>query len=355
MAQSNFWESITETAANAGKAIGNAASQATKAAAETAANAGTSVSTAAFQATLAATDMLKKGENSNPQQPLDLAQVPESDRIYFYGALFAIATADGSLDKEEMDLIFGIMDLEGMSESAKRKVQSYMIEPPPLEECLEALSTADEKLRFGLMVNLIDTALANGEIDPNEKKAIKLAQVELGVTTQQVEAIKKFVIEMRRIRDRGLDDNQAADAAKTAAAGLSTVGVPIAAVYFSGSVIGLSAAGITSGLAALGLGFGMVPGIGVAVLLGAGIFGGVSQLLDTGDTRAKDEEMRKRERKAQLVIQNLQGALNQLIERIDNLQKAAADAETNREAIRILTEKMRYLQQLLAKRKQAQV
>ncbi len=355
MAQSNFWESITETAANAGKAIGNAASQATKAAAETAANAGTSVSTAAFQATLAATDMLKKGENSNPQQPLDLAQVPESDRIYFYGALFAIATADGSLDKEEMDLIFGIMDLEGMSESAKRKVQSYMIEPPPLEECLEALSTADEKLRFGLMVNLIDTALANGEIDPNEKKAIKLAQVELGVTTQQVEAIKKFVIEMRRIRDRGLDDNQAADAAKTAAAGLSTVGVPIAAVYFSGSVIGLSAAGITSGLAALGLGFGMVPGIGVAVLLGAGIFWGVSQLLDTGDTRAKDEEMRKRERKAQLVIQNLQGALNQLIERIDNLQKAAADAETNREAIRILTEKMRYLQQLLAKRKQAQV
>lgn len=355
MTQSNFWESITETAANAGKAIGNAASQATKAAAETAANAGTSVSTAAFQATLAATDMLKKGENSNPQQPLDLAQVLESDRISFYGALFAIATADGSLDKEEMDLIFGIMDLDGMSESAKRQVQSYIIEPPSLQHCLKALSNADKKLRFGLMLNLIDTAWANDELDPNEEKAIKLAQQELGVTDKQVEAIEKFVKEMKKIRDRGLDDNQAADAIKTAASGLSAVGVPIAAVYFSGSVIGLSAAGITSGLAALGLGFGMVPGIGVAVLLGAGIFWGVSQLLDTGDTRAKEEEMRKRERKAQLVIQNLQGALNQLIERIDNLQKAAADAETNREAIQILTEKMRYLQQLLAKRKQAQV
>ncbi|MFB2969045.1 hypothetical protein ACE1CD_08735 [Aerosakkonema sp. BLCC-F183] len=329
MTQPNFWESLTKSAAELGENIGNAASQATQ----------------------AVTGMVTGSES----QGLDLAKVPESDRIYFYGALFAIATADGSLDKEEMDLIFGIMDLEGMSESAKRKVQSYIIEPPPLEECLEALSTADEKLRFGLMVNLIDTALANGEIDLNEKKAIKLAQVELSVTTQQVEAIKKFVIEMRKIRDRGLDDNQAADAAKTAAAGLSAVGVPIAAVYFSGSVIGLSAAGITSGLAALGLGFGMVPGIGVAVLLGAGIFWGVTTLLDTGGTRAKEEEMRKRERKAELVIQNLQGALNQLIQRIDNLQKAAADAETNREAIRILTEKMRYLQQLLAKRKQAEI
>lgn len=332
MTQPNFWESVTKKATEFGETIGNAASQATQ----------------------AVTDMATGGANGT-NQTLDLAQVQESDRIAFYGALFAIATADGSLDKDEMDLIFGIMDLEGMSESAKRQVQSYIIEPPPLQECLKALSKADEKLRFGLMFNMIDTAWANDELDPNEEKAIKLAQQELGVTDKQVEAIEKFVKEMKKIRDRGLDDNQAADAIKTAASGLSAVGVPIAAVYFSGSVIGLSAAGITSGLAALGLGFGMVPGIGVAVLLGAGIFWGVSQLLDTGSTRAKEEEMSKRERKAQLVIQNLQETLNRLIERIENLQKLAADAEGNREAIRILTEKMRYLQQILTKRKQAEV
>ncbi len=39
-------------------------------------------------------------------QTLDLAKVPESERTPFYGALFAITTADGSLDKDEMDLIF---------------------------------------------------------------------------------------------------------------------------------------------------------------------------------------------------------------------------------------------------------
>ncbi len=331
MTQPNFWESLTKTATEFGDAISNAAAQATQAVA----------------------DIATGSEQSTNNQTLDLAKVPESDRLAFYGALFAIATVDGSLDKDEMNLIFGIMDLEGMSESAKRQVQSYIIEPPPLQECLKTLSKADDSLRFGVMVNLIDIVWANDELDPNEKNAIKLAKQELRITDEQVQAIEAFIQKMREIRARGLDDNQAAEAVKTAAAGLSSVGIPIAAVYFSGSVIGLSAAGITSGLAALGLGFGMVPGIGVAVLAGAGIFWGVSALLDTGNQRAKEEESKKRERKAQLVIENLQGTLNGLIERIETLQKAAADAEANREAIRTLTEKMRYLQQLIAKRKQA--
>lgn len=355
MNQPNFWESIAKTAADLGETVGKAASEASKAAAETAAKASETVTNTAQQVTQTVTEMTKGSENSQTNQTLDLAKVAESDRIAFYGALFAIATADNHLDKEEMDLIFGIMDLEGMSEAAKRQVQFYIIEPPLLEDCLKSLTNADDSLRFGLMINLIDTAWADDELDPNEAKAIQLAQQELRITDSQVKAIEKFIQEMRKIRIRGLNDNYAADAAKTAAAGLSSVGIPIAAVYFSGSVIGLSAAGITSGLAALGLGFGMVPGIGIAVLLGAGIFWGVSTLLDTGGNRAKEEEMKQRERKAQLVIEHLQGALNILIEKIEKLQKAAADVETNREAIRILTEKMRYLQQLLAKRKQAEV
>jgi uncharacterized tellurite resistance protein B-like protein len=331
MTQLNFWESLTKTATEFGDAISNAAAQATQAVA----------------------DIATGSEQSTNSQTLDLAKVSERDRLAFYGALFAIAIADGSVDKDEMALIFGIMDLEGMSESAKRQVQSYIIEPPPLQECLKTLSKADDSLRFGVMVNLIDIVWANDELDPNEKNAIKLAKQELRITDEQVQAIEAFIQKMREIRARGLDDNQAAEAVKTAAAGLSSVGIPIAAVYFSGSVVGLSAAGITSGLAALGLGFGMVPGIGVAVLLGTGIFLGVSALLDTGNQRTKEEESKKRERKAQLVIENLQGALNGLIERIETLQTAAADAEANREAIRTLTEKMRYLQQLIAKRKQA--
>jgi uncharacterized tellurite resistance protein B-like protein len=296
-------------------------------------------------------------------ESLDLAKVSESDRLAFYGALFAIAFADNSIDKEELELIFGLMDLQGMTESAKRKVQSYIIEPPSLSACLRSLRSADEELRYGLMINLVDTAWANDELDSNEEKAITLAQQELKITNEQLKAIKIFIQKVREIRERGLDDNYAADAIKTAAAGLSAVGVPVAAVWFSGSVIGLSAAGITSGLAGLGalIGIGgMIPGIGVAILLGTGIFMGVNALLDTGDKSKKAQLQAEKERKAQLVIKNMQGAINQLVEQITSLQEKAvnleasgADAEANREAIRILSERLRSMKQSVTKRKQA--
>jgi hypothetical protein len=292
-------------------------------------------------------------------EPLDLSKVSENERLAFYGALLAVATADGQIDKDEMELVFGLMDLENMSEQAKREVQSYIITPPTLWDCLRKLSQANEILRFGLMVNIVDISWANDELDSNEEKAILLAKIELNVTDQQLEAIKTFIQKMREIRTRGLDGDQAADALKLAASGLSAVGVPIAALYFSGSVVGFSAAGITSGLAALGLGFGMVPGIGLAVLVGAGIFWGVSQMLDVGGHQAKEEAVKKEKRKAQLVIENMQGAINQLITRITNLQEkvegltvSAADVESNRESIRILTDRLKFMQQSVTKRQQ---
>lgn len=296
-------------------------------------------------------------------ESLDLSKVSEHNRLAFYGALFAIAFADDSMDKEEVELIFGIMELDGMSDVGKRKVQSYIIEPPSLYACLKSLEYADEQLRYALMVNLVDTVWANDELDSNEEEAIQLAKQQLKVTAEQLAAIRTFIQKIREIRDRGLDDNYAADAIKTAAAGLSAVGVPVAAVWLSGSVIGLSAAGITSGLAGLGalIGIGgMIPGIGVAILLGTGIFMGINTLLDTGDKSKKSQLQAEKERKAQLVIKNMQGAIDQLVEQIIHLQEktttlevGAASAEANREAIKILTERLRFMQQSVAKRKQA--
>jgi uncharacterized tellurite resistance protein B-like protein len=360
-AASKTSQNIAETVTKAGVATNNTTvQQVSQSVAEAAIKAGETISKNAAQASQTISDTDNDRSQDSMNKPLDLSQVSENDRIAFYGALFAIAAVDGSFDKDEMDLIFGMMDLEGMSEVGKRQVQSYIIEPPSLWETLSQLAEADDNLRFGLMVNLVDTAWADDVLDPNEEKAIKLAQSELWITNEQLEAIKTFIQKIRAIRVRGLDDNQASDAVKGAAASLSAVGIPIAAVYFSGSVMGLSAAGITSGLAALGLGLGMVPGIGVAVLVGAGIFMGVSSLLDVGGSKAKQEAMEKRERQAQLVIENLQGAINGLVERImalqekaSNLQSKADSADASKEAIQVLSERLKYLQQLVAKRKQA--
>ena len=107
----------------------------------------------------------------------------------FFGFWGAIASADGHFDKDEMDLICGFMDLEGMSDHAKEEIQEYISKPPNLFESLQALSGADETLRYGVMMNIIDTAWADGVLDPQESKALELAQAELNISNEQRQAI----------------------------------------------------------------------------------------------------------------------------------------------------------------------
>jgi uncharacterized tellurite resistance protein B-like protein len=290
---------------------------------------------------------MKKKEDS-----VSLAQLSDEQRVAYYGSLFAIAASDGEVQREELELIYEMLDTEGLDNQAHRQLYAYTIEPPALQDCLETLSDAPEAVRFGLMLNLVEVTIADRLLLREEENQIAYAQIVLGVGDEQVEAMKDAAEKMRYVRERGIDDNHAADVLKSAASGLSAVGVPILAVAYSGSVIGLSAAGISSGLAAVGLGLGMVPGIGVAVLLGAGVFIGVNKLLDTGGKRKKEAHQRERERKAQLAVQNLQETINHLVSRIDQMQADAADAQANKEAIRQLDHRFRNLQRILSRRKE---
>ena len=91
--------------------------------------------------------------------------------------------------------------------------------------------------------------------------------------------------------------------------------VPITAIFFSGSVVGLSAAGITSGLAALGLGgilglSAMVTGIGIVVVIGVTAYAATRY-----DLGGKDRELaRQREHMIQEIIKSHQGAIEDLAE-----------------------------------------
>lgn len=339
-------EALDHAASETRKAAQAAASTVTERVADAAAKVAGEDSAVAQKAT----ELHEAVADAAPEESFDLRSLPEASRAAFYGALFAMAALDGSIDKEELELIFDLLDLDGLSEGTRRAIQGYLIQPPALLDALQVFVHGDAAMRYGLMVNLIEVALANDLIAPEQREAITAAGLLLQVSPTQVEAIEQFVRRMRDLRLRGLDDSYAAEAAKQAAAGLSAVGVPIAAVYLSGSVIGFSAAGITSGLAALGLGLGMVPGIGVAILLGTGVYMGVSYLLDAGGYRAKERLRAEATRKAQLVIQHLQETINVLIERVEALEGAAATASANADAIRELGARLLALQQLLVRR-----
>jgi len=280
----------------------------------------------------------------------DLKALPERERLAYAGAMFAIAATDGEMAKEELALIFETLDQDGLSTRARTELGSYVGTPPALKACLVVLAQGAPELRYGIMVALMDVALADDTLDPAEKAALQDAAGSLHITESQLDAIHAFCLEAKRIRERGLDDDTAADALKKAASGLTGVGIPIAAIYFSGSVLGLSAAGITSGLAALGLGLGMVPGIGVVVVLGIAAYCTVSWLLGGGTEKKKAALQAERERRAQLVIRNLQEAIRALISRLAELERDARTARANEEAIQELNRRLRGLQQLLAHR-----
>ncbi len=282
----------------------------------------------------------------------DFNDLPDDERVAYFGSMFAVASADGDLEREEMALLFESLDQEGLSEAARATLRGYLVAPPELDACLDVLALGRDEVRYGTMVALLDIALADDVIDVAETRALEDAQRRLRVTEVQMTAISRFVADVKQVRERGIDDDTAAESLKRAASRLTGVGIPVAAVYFSGTVVGLSAAGISSGLAALGLGLGVVPGLGVAILLGTAAYYGAGWFLDKGNKRKKAALEVERARRAELVIGNLEDAIKDLVGRIAGLQSAASTAAgTNLATIEILQDRLRALQQLLARRK----
>jgi len=115
-------------------------------------------------------------------------------------------------------------------------------------------------------------------------------------------------------------DDQVINALKTLSAKAAAVGTPLAAVYLSGSVVGMSAAGLTSGLATLGMGgmlglSSMATGIGVAVLIGVVAYKGMRRLTGANEL----DRTKRRELMLNEVIKQTQKTISLLIEDINHI------------------------------------
>lgn len=142
----------------------------------------------------------------------------------------------------------------------------------------------------------------------------------IGIEKDQIELINSAIISDEEILNQRKNDSEIIKSMKELTSKAAAVGVPLAAIYLSGSVVGVSAAGITSGLATLGfggiLGFsGMVTGIGVAVLVGVGTYKGLKKITGISDL----ENNKQRELMLQAIIRNSQKSLNYLIEDVNEI------------------------------------
>lgn len=140
---------------------------------------------------------------------------------------------------------------------------------------------------------------------------------EFKISQEQIEFYIDAIESDEKLFDDNVDDSGLENGMRAVISSAAGVGVPIAALYFSGSVVGLSAAGISSGLAALGLGglfglSGMVTGIGALLVIGYGAKKGVDILSGKSDI----EKRKKKELMLYAVCNQLNKTINLIIEDI---------------------------------------
>lgn len=276
-------------------------------------------------------------------EAIDDQSLTEEQRTAFYGLLFAMSAIDGSMDEVELELIYGSIALDGLSEQARARVHEYMIDPPPVDALLALLDGSDPTVRYGALVHLVDVAYADDVVLDSERRLIETARATLGIDQAQAAAIEEFVQVTRQVRARGVDDEVGKDMLKRAIAGLTAVSVPTAAACFSGTIVGMSAAGLLSGLAALGLGAGVFPGIGVALLLGAVVYLGTTKILDVGSSRKKADVRVDRERRAQIAANNIEDALRFLQHRLEVVRGRASVPDLEADELAQRMENLRHL------------
>jgi uncharacterized membrane protein YebE (DUF533 family) len=127
---------------------------------------------------------------SNPNA---FTQMSENEQVAFYGTVFAIALADGSISPEEQNLINDALNAKLLSNFVQEKIKQYTTNPPQLADCLRKLKSPHEDVRLGIASALTRIVCANGASQEREKEIIKQIKVELSISDKQEEEIIRQV------------------------------------------------------------------------------------------------------------------------------------------------------------------
>ncbi len=156
----------------------------------------------------------------------------ETELLAFYGALFAIAAADGSIDIDELNLLFKTINLDKFSDAAKSQIQSYTATPPSLSDCLQTLGQSAEPLRLGVMYFLLSIAWANKTLHPGESEAIQSGKKLLAVSDLQIQAMQESIANIKQIREAEQNKDQASASFNAGVSQLKNNGISLDLIGF---------------------------------------------------------------------------------------------------------------------------
>jgi uncharacterized tellurite resistance protein B-like protein len=282
---------------------------------------------------------------------LDLSSLPEAQRVAFYGAMLAIAAADGTLGQDELDLIFQNIHTVGLSDRSRNTIWEYVVDTPPLTECLASFATSHEQVRCAVMVYLIEVALADRILAAGEDEALLQARTSLHISQKQIEAIERYICNVGLIRARPRDYHEGATSLKYKYGLWLVAGVSLSAIalYFSSLIGAISLPGMFSRFARPASGRAMLLGASATILIGtAALLSG--RWLHTRYQRKRLPIVRERRRRAQSAVRNLQDAVGYLTAKAKLHAAVGEPSELGGNTSVAFAERLWGLQQMLARR-----
>lgn len=274
--------------------------------------------------------------------------------------IIAFMNIDERIDEKEISELYALMTQIKVSVELRKSLITYLgTNKDELEDVLNKMDenipeASEQVLHFSLIKDILRVGKSTQEVFGEEQNAfIKGIADKYEINDSQIEFLSEAINIDKKILSGEVKDAEIVDSMKDLASKAGAVGVPIVAVYLSGSVLGLGAAGITSGLAALGLGgvlglSSMVTGIGVAVLIGVGAYKGLRWI--TGGSER--DKVKQREFLIQEAIKNNQETINNLIEDINSLTMTVVellkDIDINKMKIDKLTKEITVFNQVFS-------
>lgn len=245
-------------------------------------------------------------EFKEERQLVPISELSEPLKVAYIQAVINMAyDNDGVVDDKEFAEILQLMTRLELSPETRFTLRAYMASSGaqiPLATLVDQINTQSpsgqiKALHISLVKDLINLFYSTGGREVASLDYLQRNRALLQVSDEEIElAILAIKNDHDMLRD-DMTDAQIVSALKLLSAKAAAVGTPLAAVYLSGSVVGMSAAGLTSGLASLGMGgllgmSSMMTGIGVAVLIGVGAYAGVRKLTGASEiNRSKRREL----------------------------------------------------------------
>lgn len=266
-------------------------------------------------------EMAIKRENVE-NKPLEELSI--ESKLAYIKIIINFLMEDEKISTCEFSKLYNLIVRLKIDSKTRKEIMEYKNNLESTNELLNYLfkhisEVIHEQLKFSIIKDMIYIYQECNNNSYDNSLFIKEMISKLDISQQQIDLIIKTIDSDKKLFDDNINDDGLTNGIKELSKGAAAVGVPMAALYFSGAVTGLGATGITSGLASLGfgglLGFSsMATGLGTLLLLGYGAKKGADVITGKG-------EIDKRKRKEAMLLEvnrNMQRSINCIVEDIND-------------------------------------